>query len=158
MATLAQILSDTQAAVEAVIVGLTPNTKQSVTFWPRPIEDRVGTQPIEDMATTPRMFEVQIPVEIPLKEEWEGCSTRGKRMTVEIVIQYPNINDWRIAAHDDADVISDYLLSNHNSVAAGVTGLELCTTDKEQPSILEVGEDLQHLCLKVPLFVLIEIE
>ena len=158
MATLAQILKDTQAAVEAVVVGLTPNTKKSVKFWPRPIEDRVGTQPIEEMATTPRMFEVQIPVEIPLKEEWEGAGNRGKRMTIDIVIQYPNINDWLIAAHDDADVISNYLLSNHNSIAAGVTGLELCTTDKEQSSTLEVGEDKQHLILRVPLFVLVEIE
>lgn len=158
MATLAQILADTQAAVEAVVVGLTPNTKRSEKFWPRPIEDRVGTQPIEEMATTPRLFEVQIPTEIPLKEEWEGCATRGKRMTVEIVIQYPNINDWRIAAHDDADLISAYLLENHNSIAAGVTGLELCTSDKEQPTTLEVGEDIQHLVARIPLFVLIEIE
>jgi hypothetical protein len=159
MPSLAAVLEATQAALEAAIVGLTPTREASEKFYPRPLNDRVGTQPLEELTGAKRLFEVRLASGAPMREEWEGAATRGKSVSFEVAIKYPNTERWTVAAHDDADLISEHLLANHNPIAASVDGLELCTTDTEMAATLESNaNDPQWLTMRIPLYVLVEVE
>lgn len=158
MASLADILANTQEQIESQIEGITPNKRVEYGYRARDPDARHGTSPIDEQVNgAPRLFEV-VYGEAPGKRIMDGAGTRVYEMTAEVVINYPNDNNWRMAAIDDGEAIHNHLLSNHLTISAAVTGLELAMGHSENEPVVEVSDkDPQFQTLRIPLWMMVKV-
>ena len=135
MATLYTVLQATKAALRARLRTMQPNRDTTTGFHCRE-SAAVGSREIEDAIGRPRLFELGR--SSYNRVTWISSSVRATEVSIPLTINYPDTEEWRDAAMDDFEKLSESL----RDTSLGVTGLQLCVVDMDAgPEFVDAEND-----------------